>query len=162
MKDFNKTDIPALDFMVKTAIEKGYVNGDDLIAAGFIELENTSDLEFNIRAREIAVDESVRLIHILDKQGICECFFNRDSEFARKNEKTFLFQKQGGFKALYADLKAERKREKLEVRKTEVDLDLAEKTLKEFPRTKFLAWSGFIIGVLLLLKELYIILKPQP
>lgn len=162
MKEFNKTDIAALDFMVKTAIEKGFVNGDDLIEAGFIKLENTSDLEFNVRAKEIAVDESVRYIHILDKQGICECFFSRDSEFARKNERTFQFQKQGGFKALYADLKAERKREKLEVRKTEVDLDLAEKTLKDLPRTKFLAWSGFIIAILLLLKELYTVIKPQP
>ena len=48
--------------------------------------------------------------------------------------------------------------ENLEVEKLKTDLKLAQETLKEFPKTKFLSWAGFIIAVLLLLKELYTIL----
>ena len=33
-----------------------------------------------------------------------------------------------------------------------------EKTLKEFPKTKWFARIGFIIGILLALKELYILI----
>jgi hypothetical protein len=62
----------------------------------------------------------------------------------------------------FAELDKERaefkERENIEFRKSKVDLELAERVLKEFPRTKFFAWSGFIIGVLLLLKELYTML----
>lgn len=42
--------------------------------------------------------------------------------------------------------------------KTEVDFKLAKKTLEEFPKTKWFARIGFIIGIILLLKELYILI----
>jgi hypothetical protein len=45
--------------------------------------------------------------------------------------------------------------------KTNTDLELAEKTLKEFPKTKWFARIGFFIAIVLALKELYILLKPQ-
>ena len=43
--------------------------------------------------------------------------------------------------------------------KTNTDLELAEKTLKEFPKTKWFARIGFFIAIVLALKELYILLK---
>lgn len=45
--------------------------------------------------------------------------------------------------------------------KTNTDLELAEKTLKEFPKTKWFARIGLFIAIVLALKELYILLKPQ-
>ena len=43
--------------------------------------------------------------------------------------------------------------------KTNTDLELAEKTLKEFPKTKWFARIGFFIAIVLALKELYILIK---
>lgn len=156
MKDFNKSDIPALDFIIDQCLTKGYsLTANDLVKHGHIKLTDkkgygTLSPEFD------ASKEFNRYLGILKKHGVCECVFTSDGEFARANENTFNFQKQGGFKSLYKDLKEQRKRDKLDFKKTKTDLKLAKKTLNEFPRTKFLAWGGFIIGVLLLLKELYI------
>ncbi len=150
MKCFSKTDINVLDFMVKTSIDKGSVNADDLIKEGFIKYDNSSSDNSDSRA----VDEFVSYLHVLDKYNVCECFFNSDSEFGRKNEMTFHFKKRGGFKVLYDNLKLQDKKDKLEHKKNKIDIELAERTLKEFKRTKFLAWSGFVIGFILLIKEL--------
>lgn len=55
----------------------------------------------------------------------------------------------GGLTKIAADRETERNkksdRENLELEKINVDLALAQKTLKEFPRTKFLAWGGFTL-----------------
>ena len=40
--------------------------------------------------------------------------------------------------------------------KENIDFQLAKKMLKEYPKTKWFARIGFIIGVVLMLKELYI------
>jgi len=42
--------------------------------------------------------------------------------------------------------------------KSEVDFELTKKTLEEFPKTKWFARLGFIIAVVLALKELYILI----
>ena len=49
-------------------------------------------------------------------------------------------------------------KDKLELEKLQTDLSLAKQTLKEFPKTKWFARIGFIIGVVLALKELYILI----
>ncbi|WP_100613101.1 hypothetical protein [Confluentibacter lentus] len=156
MKDFNKSDIPALDFIIDQCLKTGFsVNANDLVDSGHIKL--TDEKGYSSLTTEFDVtQEFTRYLGILDKYKVCECSFAEDAEFASSNSRTFNFQKQGGFKALYKDLKEQRKRDKLDFKKTKTDLKLAKKTLNEFPRTKFLAWGGFIIGVLLLLKELYI------
>lgn len=41
--------------------------------------------------------------------------------------------------------------------KSDIDFELTKRTLKEFPKTKWFARLGFIISVVLLLKELYIL-----
>jgi hypothetical protein len=43
--------------------------------------------------------------------------------------------------------------------KTNTDLQLAEKTLKEFPKTKWFARIGLLIAIVLALKELYILIR---
>lgn len=50
-------------------------------------------------------------------------------------------------------------KERIEFKKSKADLTLVEKTLKEFPRTKFLSWAGFIIGLCLAILELYKYIK---
>jgi hypothetical protein len=42
--------------------------------------------------------------------------------------------------------------------KSEVDFELTKRTLEEFPKTKWFARLGFIIAVVLALKELYILI----
>jgi hypothetical protein len=42
--------------------------------------------------------------------------------------------------------------------KSEVDFELTKRTLKEFPKTKWFARLGFIIAVVLALKELYMLI----
>ena len=43
--------------------------------------------------------------------------------------------------------------------KSKIDLELAQKMLKEFPKTKQFARIGLFIAIVLALKELYILLK---
>lgn len=43
--------------------------------------------------------------------------------------------------------------------KSEVDFELAKRTLEEYPKTKWFARIGFIIAIILALKELYILFK---
>lgn len=59
--------------------------------------------------------------------------------------------KEKGFDNWLAEQNDQKEKEDLKI---DLDIELARKTLKEFPRTKFLAWGGFTIGVVLALKEL--------
>ncbi len=71
--------------------------------------------------------------------------------------------KSGGWKKFLHDKKerenkleiAQNKKDELELKKSKVDLELAEKILNEYPKTKWFARIGFIIAILLALKELY-------
>ncbi|NJX16746.1 hypothetical protein [Tamlana crocina] len=154
MKDFNKSDIPALDFIIDQCLTKGYsLTANDLVKYGHIKLTDkkgygTLSPEFD------ASKEFNRYLGILKKHGVCECVFTSDGEFARANENTFNFQKQGGFKELYKDLKEQRKRDKLEFKKSKVDLKLAKETLKDLPKTKRLAKWAVIISVIAILFQL--------
>jgi predicted transcriptional regulator len=50
-------------------------------------------------------------------------------------------------------------KERIEFEKSKIDLELAQKMLKEFPKTKRFARIGLFIAIVLALKELYILLK---
>lgn len=50
-------------------------------------------------------------------------------------------------------------KEQIEFEKSKADLSLVNKTLEEFPRTKWFARVGFMIGVCLAILELYKLLK---
>jgi hypothetical protein len=52
-------------------------------------------------------------------------------------------------------------KERIEFEKSKIDLELSQKMLKEFPKTKWFARIGLFIAIVLALKELYILLKPQ-
>lgn len=62
-------------------------------------------------------------------------------------------------KQLDEDDKYNAEKERIEFEKSKIDLVLAQKMLKEYPYTKWLAIIGAIIGILLGLKELSILIK---
>lgn len=154
MKEFNKKDIHALDFMIQTIILNEFVYMEDLVAKQLIKYDIKSTLDFNVRAKEAAMDEFVRYLSILEAYDVCICSYNQDQEYGKKNEKTFQFQKKGGFQNLYTLLKKRRKRKKLEFQKTKVDLVLAEKMLKEYPKTKWIARISLVITMILVILEI--------
>ncbi|WP_431136937.1 hypothetical protein [Psychroserpens mesophilus] len=133
MTKFNKEDIEPLDFIIDKCLETGFVvTADSLIKKGFIKLTDkqgygTLTPLFN------ATKEFVRYLSILDNYDVCECKFEEDAEFARANRKTLHFQKQGGFKNLYAELKAEHK---LEKRKNDLEISNLELQQENFTYQK--------------------------
>jgi hypothetical protein len=84
MITFRKEDISTLDFIVTTVIKNGIAHLGDL--------EKTE-----------TIDSFIRYMYILQELGICECKFEQDCEFARKNAKTLDFKIQGGFEKLYSE-----------------------------------------------------------
>ncbi|MCB4809636.1 hypothetical protein LG651_15375 [Tamlana sp. 62-3] len=105
MTNFEKADIEPLDFIIAKCLETNWpVTAEPLIKKGFIKLTDnqgygTLITDFEVRKR------FVRYLYILDSYGVCECNFNEDSESARANNKTEHFQKQGGFKKEYKELR---------------------------------------------------------
>jgi|TARA_R100000541_G_C1880642_1_gene82240 hypothetical protein len=91
MSDFNQDDIIPLDFIINQLLTKDIVTADNLIKNNLLTKNNNEIQEF------------VRYLHILNEYGVCECHFSEDAEFARLNQKTLHFQKQGGFRKLFSD-----------------------------------------------------------
>jgi chorismate-pyruvate lyase len=102
-------------------------------------------------------DRSVFLknIEFLENNSLITEDDNRDSIFSitDKGEK-FLTQ-------IIEEHKHIAEKERIEFEKSKIDLELAQKMLKEFPKTKWFARIGLFIAIVLALKELYILLKPQ-
>ncbi|WP_417860872.1 hypothetical protein [Winogradskyella sediminis] len=124
MTNFEKNDIEPLDFIIEKCLETDWVvTAEPLIKKGFIKLtdeQGYGTLNPNFEVRK----NFIRYLHILDSFGVCKCNFDEDCESARSNSKTLHFQKQGGFKKVYADLKAESKltdkKSKLEISNLEL------------------------------------------
>ena len=113
---------------------------------------------------EISIDE-VELLFEKIQNTIDKVADVRISEYnclinATGITKTFI--EQGGFTKTekeFNELKEkETERERIEFEKSKIDLELSKNMLKEFPKTKWFARIGFIIGLLLLLKELYVLI----
>ncbi|MGP1994297.1 hypothetical protein D9V96_020620 [Zobellia laminariae] len=68
------------------------------------------------------------------------------------SEKGLRISENGGW---IKHLESEKEKQEFEFEKSRIDFDLAKKTLKEFPKTKWYARIGLIIAVVLALKELY-------
>ena len=102
-------------------------------------------------------DRSVFLknIDFLESNSLITEDDNRDSIFSitDKGEK-FLAQ-------IIEEQKYFDEKERIEFEKSKIDLELAQKMLKEFPKTKWFARIGLFIAIVLALKDLYILLKPQ-
>ena len=107
-----------------------------------------SDLNSFSQTKDTPQEEKQFLVKLL-KEGLVERIDN--GKFRLSND---------GFTALdygYDNwIKQSSKDESVSREKNEVELELAKKTLKEFPKTKWFARIGFIISILLLLKELSI------
>lgn len=78
--------------------------------------------------------------------------------FIRSNNLTEVFLNQGGF-TRYEKEESERKRiqeerDRIAFEKSKIDLELAKKMLKEYPKTKWFARIGFLIGTGLALLKL--------
>lgn len=112
MTNFNKTDIKTLDFLVDETLKNEIVTADNLKG-----LYPPADL----------LAEFKRLIYIINEYEICDCNFEEDSEFIRKNAKTLNFKTDGGFKKIYADLKEKEERESIEFEKTKIEFELSKK-----------------------------------
>ena len=80
---------------------------------------------------------------------------NRDSIYSI-TEKGERFLKQ-----IIEEDKYIEEKERIEFEKSKIDLELSQKMLKEFPKTKWFARIGLFIAIVLALKELYILIKPQ-
>jgi len=154
MTEFDKEDIDTLDFIVEQALNTGSsVSAKDLIDSGKIKITDkegygTLTPEFD------AEKEFSRYIHILESYKVCKSNATKEGKYIMSNSYTLQFQKLGGFKKAYADLKEKKKRENLEIKKTKIDLELSEKILKEYPKTKWFARIGFILAVALAIFEI--------
>lgn len=75
------------------------------------------------------------------------------------NELTKPFLNDGGFTKIEVILLAEQSKKieksEIEFEKSKVDLELAKRMLKEYPKTKWFARIGLFIAVVLAFKELY-------
>ena len=65
------------------------------------------------------------------------------------SEKGLRISENGGW---IKHLESEKEKQEFEFEKSRIDFDLAKKTLKEFPKTKWYARIGLIIAVVLALK----------
>ena len=152
MNYFSKKDIETLDYMVECLIKNGEVTLFDFGNTFVSEKIKNEGLEFKIQ--DITENEYLEYLQILKEFDVCEVNLTEDSESTKKTPSTLLFRKKGGFQALNQKLKEQEKREKLNDKKTKVDLKLAEETLKEFPRTKWFARIAFGISIILIIKEI--------
>lgn len=78
---------------------------------------------------------------------------NSNGHFISSNNLTPVFLKQGGFTKYEEEQRIEkekiREKEAIELRKSMIDLELSEKMLQEYPKTKWFARIAFIIGLVL-------------
>ncbi|AUC20626.1 hypothetical protein BTO15_00180 [Polaribacter sejongensis] len=150
------------------------MNKKDLILKAMIS-EKTVNPSFSYASlrdslfSELNIDQVKFLIESIDKEKPELLIIMPYSEKSPLIQPTGLvneFLNQGGFTKIEKDkellLNKQNEREEREIRKSKVDLELAEKMLKEFPTTKVFSRIGAFIGIALLLKELYILIwKPQ-
>ena len=75
---------------------------------------------------------------------------------------TYLITEKGEkyLKQITEKLDYEAEKERIEFEKSKTDLVLAQKMLKEFPKTKMFSRISLFIAIVLALKELYILIKP--
>ncbi|MCH8535972.1 MAG: hypothetical protein LAT51_12950 [Flavobacteriaceae bacterium] len=151
MEKLNVRDVEVLNFMVERLVLNNQITFDDFT-------QTTLDLEKNkLVAPNINEQDFIRYLYILDRYNVCKISATKDAEYARKTPATLNFNKQGGFNAIYDKIQKDKETEELDYRNKKVNLELAEKTLQEFPRTKWFARIGFFIAVILAFKEIIII-----
>jgi hypothetical protein len=113
--------------------------------------------EFNIEKSKI----SLKYFDFMIEKDLIS--FDVDNRFRITKKGLDIFNMGGWIKHIEieknkADFLAEK--EILDFEKSKVDLDLAKKMLKEFPKTRLFSRIGLFIAIVLALKELYILVKP--
>ena len=142
-------DIEKLDFLLGVLVETEWlVTANDLVEAKYYTHHSDPDL----------LSDFKRYLVIFDHCNAAKVTLHADVYQANTTRDTHRFHIAGGFKA-YFEREAERKRieqeeKALERRKAEVDLNLAERTLKDYPWTKWAARIAFIISIILAAFEL--------
>jgi len=133
------------DLILKTMISIPIRNPDtyytpDSLHTVILKEKNRDEIEFLIRQiikekpELLKIEKNIGLPFAVSPTGLVESFL-----------------KNGGFEKIEFDFK---EKEEIESRKSKVDLELAERMLKEYPKTKWFARIGFFIAVVLGLKEL--------
>ena len=140
------------DLILKTMISNPNRNPnsiftpDSLIKSDILKGKNEDEIEFLIKQIIKEKPELLRIEKVLDLPLAVNPTKLVDS-----------FLKNGGFNKIESELK---EKKDIEFRKTKVDLQLAEKMLEEYPKTKWFARIGFIIGICLAVLELLKFLIP--
>jgi len=101
------------------------------------------------------------LLHLLNENNIAEKVIiplEKDFKLIESSGKNAFRLTDKGWKFttftdLMKELEEEKKQKQIEFEKTKVDLKLAEKMLKEYPKTKWFARIGFFIGLCLAILE---------
>jgi|GEM_PF-2409345 len=149
--DFNKNDVRVLDFILDKVIENGQSSYDDFLNINL----NLEKKEFE--APLIDEEKFESYFYVFEENNIGEIHRLKEATYIKKTIKTQSFKDNGGFMSLFNEKIKEKEFKNIERRSREVNLELAEKTLKEFPKTKWFARIGFGIAVILALKELIMI-----
>jgi len=159
MTEFNKEDIETLNFIVEQVLNTGSsMSAKDLVESRKIKMVDKAGYG-SLTPDFDAEKEFTRYVHILESFNVCKSNATKEGKYVISNSYTLQFQKQGGFKKAYADQKDKKKKENLEIRKTKIDLELSEKMLKEYPKTKWFARIGFILAVALAVFEIIKFIK---
>jgi hypothetical protein len=127
-----------IDDILKLAVERGLLNGFDI---GYYQSTIHPDLDksylyYLAGLMASYMKEYGRNWITLDHGRIFTC-----------NNNTKGFLESGGFQKIYND-------EKMQELKDEIELNLARKTLKDYPFTKWIAWIGFLIAFGLAILEI--------
>jgi hypothetical protein len=154
MTEFDKEDIETLDCIVELAINTGSsVSAKNLIDSGKIIITDKEGYH-TLTPGFDAEKEFSRYIHILESYRVCKSNVTKGGKYIMSNSYTLQFQKLGGFKKVYADLIKKEEKESLEIKKTKIDLELSEKILNEYSKTKWFARIGFLLAVALVIFEI--------
>lgn len=145
MKNLEKKDIKALDFIIDEVLVKRIVTTDDLIKAELIDEHRNEGFKLDVAYDP--VKEFVRYLSIIKKYNFCHCSTNEDQEFARMNDHTLRFQKEGGFKELYEEYEEENKRKKLEYDLAKSNIEANKLNKKNEKRVRKMTWINIAIGV---------------
>jgi len=137
--ELTRKESESIDFFLKEYLD---IYNDENVYKGkiifLIKKAGITDNRIDFVLKELS---SLNILSIKNKRGVKILGI-------KLNKKEIIgFLKNGGMTDKW--LEREQKR---------IDISLSEKTLKEFPKTKWIARIGFIIGVVLVIKELYLLL----
>ena len=135
----------------------------DIILEFIDRPENTNKMfDYEEIQKTLFPDEEMqnieRILEWMDTYSHIPRIIKYEDFYITRTVHTKEFLKNGGFVADYNELVEQSNKEKeikeLEIRKTRTDLELAEKTLKDYKTTKLLSRIAFIISLGLAILEL--------